>query len=566
MLFYDFEVFKYDWLVVIADTSTNQFNVIINDPQLLVDFVDKNKDVWVGYNSNHYDQWIVSGIMKGRNAFEVSQKLIRDKISGWKQGLKPQIINYDTMTDKSKSLKQLEGYMGVDIHECPIPWNIQRPLTKEEIDQVIEYCKSDVMNTMRVFLENKSSFDALYGLIKEYDLPLHYLSRTEAQLSAIILGADKKDHYDEMDITVIDTLKIEKYKHIVDWYHKKLFYVEQYNTHIMGVHHVFGIGGVHGAIPNYIDDGFYVMSDVASQHPALIIEYDFLSRNVDDPGKYKEIRDNRIVLKAQKNPRQSSLKLVLNATNGAAKDEYNALYDPRQNNNVCINAQLGILDLIEQVEDLIELLVQSNTDGILVKLKSKDDYDEYIRRCDKWSKRTRLVLEHDIYTKVIQKDVNNYIIIEPNGKYKSKGAYVKKLDSLDNDLKIVNNAIIEYFVNGTPPEETISSCRRLKDFQMICKCSSKYDYIQHGNQVMTEKVVRVFASNDLNLPGVFRVKNGKLNKINNTPKHSRIVNSDVNDRRIPRWLNKQWYIDMAWNRINDFYGRNARQLSLWELM
>jgi hypothetical protein len=565
MLFYDFEVFKYDWLVVIGDTSTKTFKVIVNNQQELVDYVDKTNDVWVGYNSTHFDQWLVSAILKGLDPYKVTQEIIVGKKSGWQLGLKPKIINYDTMANDFKSLKQLEGFMGVDIHECSVPFNIQRKLTEDELKDVIEYCTADVKNTMSVFMKRKSVFDSVYGLIKEYNLSLWNMSKSVAQLSAMILGAKKQDHYDEMDITLMDTLKIDKYSDIVKWYDKKDFYHNKYETDIMGVHHVFGIGGIHGAIPNYIGEGLFVMSDVASQHPALMIEYDFLSRNIEDKSKFKEIRDNRIVYKAAKNPRQSSLKLLLNATNGAAKDRYNQLYDPRQNNNVCINAQLGILDLIEQVEDICEL-IQSNTDGILVKLKSRDDYDEYIRRCDEWSNRTRLILEHDEYSKVIQKDVNNYIIIEPNGKYKSKGAYVKGLTELDNDLKIVNNAIIEYFVNGTPPEDTIKGCNKIKDFQMICKCSGKYDHMQYGNKIMSEKVIRVFATKDQNAAGVYRSKDGKPHKINNTPKHCKIINSNVNDKRVGRWLNKQWYIDLAWSRIGDFYGRDVRQLSLWELM
>ena len=34
-------------------------------------------------------------------------------------------------------------------------------------------------------------------------------------------------------------------------------------------------------------------------------------------------------------------------------------------------------------------------------------------------------LEFEEFVKVIQKDVNNYILVDAEGKYKSKGAYVK---------------------------------------------------------------------------------------------------------------------------------------------
>ena len=42
MLFYDFEVFKYDWLVVIMDTDLKKETVIVNSVDELQAFYDKN--------------------------------------------------------------------------------------------------------------------------------------------------------------------------------------------------------------------------------------------------------------------------------------------------------------------------------------------------------------------------------------------------------------------------------------------------------------------------------------------------------------------------------------------
>ena len=119
-------------------------------------------------------------------------------------------------------------------------------------------------------------------------------------------------------------------------------------------------------------------------------------------------------------------------------------------------------------------LVQSNTDGILVRFDNPSDFDKYIQICDEWSKRTRLDLEHDKYVKVIQKDVNNYIIVDEKGKTKSKGAYVKKLNKLDYDLPIINKALVAKLISDTPIEETINNCNELKEFQKIIKLTHLY--------------------------------------------------------------------------------------------
>lgn len=55
--------------------------------------------------------------------------------------------------------------------------------------------------------------------------------------------------------------------------------------------------------------------------------------------------------------------------------------------------------------------------------------------------------------------------MDEDGKYKSKGSYVKKLNNLDYDLPIVNEAIVNCFVKGNDPEETIFSCKELIKFQ-----------------------------------------------------------------------------------------------------
>ena len=172
---------------------------------------------------------------------------------------------------------------------------------------------------------------------------------------------------------------------------------------------------------------------------------------------------------------QAALKIVLNGTYGAMKDPNNPLYDPRQANNVCVFGQLLLLDLIEHLEPYCEI-IQSNTDGVLVKLP--DGSDEVFYKIDdiahEWEERTGLVLEFYEYRKVFQKDVNNYVIVDADGHYKSKGAYVKKLGELDYDLPIVNKAMVDFMVKGVPVEVTISKCDELKEFQQVKKISGKY--------------------------------------------------------------------------------------------
>ena len=122
----------------------------------------------------------------------------------------------------------------------------------------------------------------------------------------------------------------------------------------------------------------------------------------------------------------------MNGTFGASKDQYNNLYDPLQANNICIAGQLLLADLLDKLDGKCQL-IQSNTDGVLLKLFNRSDKEMILDICGEWSRRTRMELEFDEYVKVIQSDVNNYIIV-PDGelydakgkeRFKRKGAFVK---------------------------------------------------------------------------------------------------------------------------------------------
>ena len=235
------------------------------------------------------------------------------------------------------------------------------------------------------------------------------------------------------------------------------------------------------------------------------------------------------------------------------KDKNSPLYNPLQANKVCIYGQLLLLDLIEHLENSCKI-IQSNTDGILIKLTNYRDYDLIKNICYEWEKRTGLILEFEEFKKIFQKDVNNYILIDKDGNYKSKGRYTKKLNDLDYDLPIINKALVNYFVNEISVENTINNCNELKEFQMICKITSKYSFIMHGEEKFKEKCIRVFASKnkkDLNI-SKFHKQRKNLVKIPNSPENCFINNGNINKLDIIEKLDKQWYINFAKKILNDF--------------
>lgn len=568
--FYDFEVFKHDWMVVVINPVTHDERVIINDVDALTALYEGHKrEIWVGYNNLHYDQFIFKGILCGFDPKAINDFIIAEGHKGWQYSSllrKVYMVNYDVFHPRTdRGLKTHEAYLGNDICETTVPFDIDRKLTEAEIAETVKYCRHDVEQTIEVFMQRKSEFDARMDLLKMFELPLVYLGKTDAQLTAIILGAERpaRPRDDEFDIVPLPCLDLGPYDFIRSWYldPANQDYSATLDFDIAGCPHKCAWGGLHGAIAQYAGEGYFINVDVESYYPAEMIAHELLSRNVRDPSKFKGIRDHRIELKHAKDPRQKALKLVINGTYGASKDKFNALYDPRQANMVCVNGQLMLIDLMHKlVRDVGAEIIQSNTDGVLIRMPDGFDGgpDAFYDRVDdvayEWEHRTGMGLEFDEFTRVYQKDVNNYVLVAADGSMKTKGAYVKKLGPLDYDLAVVNKALVEYMVHGVPVEDTITADDDLIDYQRVVKVSGKYKYGVHGHERLTDKCFRVFASTRESDGMIGRVKAGKAKpeKFGNTSEHSFIDNGDVHGKKCPSYLDKSWYIQLAKTRLAQF--------------
>lgn len=565
----DFEVLSKAnfWMCSMKDYKTKKEHTIINNREELIRVFNKNKDsVWVGYNIRGYDQWILKAIIAGLDPCKVSDMLIEQKISGWRidRTLHKIPLYIFEISDTYRSLKELELFMGEDIRESSVPFDLDRYPNEKEISELASYCLHDVRMTFKVFEQVYYRYEAQIGLVEYFNLDESMINKTEAQLSAYILEAKKPNYErnDQSEFQIIKTLELSKYKDIKDWY-------ENYNNrdlkkylrvNVYGIETDFGWGGLHSARKKYEAEDYIVNSDVSSFYPSIMIQYGLLSRNVKQPDKFKEIRDTRFKFKKEKNPIEKSLKLVLNSAYGACLDINNDLYDPQQGTAICVNGQLLLLDLIEKVELEFKdkgIFIQGNTDGVMFKFYSKEDVDKYIEICNEWCKRTGMELEHDFIKKIIQKDVNNYIYIKEDGEIKSKGAYVKQLSMIDNDLPIVNKAIKEKLINNIDIETTINNATELIDFQKCVKVTGKYSHVIHGQEIIDLKVLRVFASKSISDSSIMKVKaDGKSEKISYTPDRAFIDNSNIIDKKVPDYLDKSWYIGLAKDRLDSFIPDN----------
>ncbi len=214
---------------------------------------------------------------------------------------------------------------------------------------------------------------------------------------------------------------------------------------------------------------------MASLYPSLSITNNFYPEHLKEPfvKVYKDIIDQRMMAKKAGNMTISdALKLSANSVYGKSNDENSFLYDPKFTMQITINGQLLLSMLAERLNlecGDIQML-QINTDGLTVKIH-KDYIDKYYEICKEWEVLTKLNLEYIEYSKMIIRDVNNYLSITTKGKIKYKGAF--EIDKMvgnehayhkDNSFRIIPIALSEYFINNVPIEETIKNHKDIYDF------------------------------------------------------------------------------------------------------
>lgn len=563
MLVFDFEVFPYDWLVVFKNTSTGEYKTIVNDPLELHRFYTENKtQLLVGFNNRAYDNIILRAILSGANPYEVSSVLFTTeqrhliyKVFNIKY---VELLTLDLMQDNMvMSLKELEGHMNLSIEESSVSFDIRRKLTDDEITEVAKYCRHDVDATEALLKERFSYIQSKMKLVELFSLPVVSVGKSNAQLCAEVLRSRKIFHTDEHQYDLPPEVDIKKYHSAVDMYtERELDYSNTSILTIAGIPHTLAYGGLHGALENFLYDGELWQIDASSYYPTLMIQYNYLSRNVLDPSRYEKVYSDRLAFKRTDKAKAEALKLILNTTYGAMKNEYNTLYDPKMANQVCITGQLLLVDLIEKLEPYCRL-VQSNTDGILI---IPTDKENILRVLEEWQKRTRVILEIDKCTNIWQKDVNNYIMVFEDGTIKTKGGYVSQYNGgLRNSMRIVDKAVVDYFLYGKSPYYTISQSTDIHDFQIIKKTGGTYQktvWELDGIDREINKVNRIYASKEHHHGKVYKIKmvdgvEVRRDSVANLPDYCVI---DNRNKLTLDQIDKQWYVDMAMKRIKDFKG------------
>lgn len=260
---YDFEVTARDWLLVLKDYRTRKRVVFHNSiPNDVQNFIDMNNPILMGYNNNGYDKYILKAILSGYTLEEIKE--VNDYIigggNGWELDLGyikvPTQIDLINCIVPRKSLKELEGNLRMNITESTIDFNIKTKWNKQEYDEMLYYCDHDVDALFPIFDMLMTRFKSKYVIGKFGNIDLEYaLSLTDANLTAVLLGAEREEHDDNFAYVYPKQVQKEKIpKEFLDYIddlvkHNDLDYKpEAPALDLDSIIFQTGIGGGHGFI------------------------------------------------------------------------------------------------------------------------------------------------------------------------------------------------------------------------------------------------------------------------------------------------------------------------------
>lgn len=265
---YDFEVTAYDWLLVLKSYRTKErvvfHNAIPNDVQ---NFIDVYNPIMMGYNNNGYDKYILKAILSGYTPEELKE--VNDHIisggNGWELDLGyvevPTQVDLINCIIPRKSLKELEGNLRMNITESTVDFDIDHKWTQQEYDEMLYYCDHDVDALFPIFDILITRFKSKFIIARLGNIDEEYaLSLTDANLTAVLLGAERIEHDDPFGYEypdVIDKTKIPK--QALDYFddliaHNDLEYkVEAPCLDLKTIDFQLGVGGCHG----FIKEGVY---------------------------------------------------------------------------------------------------------------------------------------------------------------------------------------------------------------------------------------------------------------------------------------------------------------------
>lgn len=529
-----------------------------NDAKEYYEFLINEVSGLIGFNNINYDYPLIHYFINIMRAYtksvipdadsinrllhEESQRIIKEEYTAieYRLVIIPQLdlyrIHHFDNKAKHTSLKAVEIVINFpNVQDMPFDEN--HYVQDNEIEDILDYNLNDVQATYQFYLLTVDMITLRKRLGSKYNIPL--LNANDPKIGQEIFGrkiAEKKGwsykfikglrtyrhyinlrdcilpsiHFNSPEFNqLLNELKDTVIETTYDAFDKSVIY--------KGFKYDYGTGGIHGCIESGIyteDENFIIIDiDVKSFYPNLAITNNFYPQHLGPEfvDIYKEIFDERVNAQKQgDNVTNSGLKLALNGVYGKSNDKFSLFYDPKYTMQITINGQLLLTMLAEKIVDNIPYnnikMLQANTDGLTIRIK-RTDLNKLYEICKKWEEQTGLILEYAEYSKMIIRDVNNYLAYTVEGKVKPKGCF--EIIPMQNgsiaynknwSMRVVSKALHAYYLEGIPIDQFIKNHKNIYDFCLSFRAREGwyvyYEYIQNGELVSKkmQKTIRYYIS------------------------------------------------------------------------
>ena len=549
VLVYDIESFPNLFTCSILNSENNklityEISEDKNDLGKIVALFQLKEFYFCGFNNKSYDDVLINYLiirfddLRYKPIFEItwliksmSDKIIKEPVANWIDYKHAYLFNsFDLMTMSFSAknrvgLKELEVTMGFP-NVMEYEGDFSKNVPKELKDKVIEYNQNDVLATGELLNLKKNDIELRLKLNEKYKI--NVLSKDNVNMGMEIL---KKEYLEKTNKTWDDIKDLKTPCQLVS-FKNIIFDFIQYTTpplqklleklkkvsidpnnkdfrevfEIGGVVHNISLGGLHSInnaeiiIPN--EDELLLDYDVDSYYPSCLIVNNLYPKHlgIEFVDIYKNIRDERVEAKKNKNSfLADAFKYAINGLSGNLQSQYSWTYDPELVVKLRINCQLMILMLIEKFDLLGAKIVQSNTDGILIKIK-KSLLPEIEKAKDEWCKLTKLSMSKEEFERFYQYDVNNYIGVKKGFKETKDPELIKKKGFFADETnlgkgmspKVIAKSLINYFVYNISPEETLKEDKDIKDYLTYQRVSR--DFIVEYNGEKSLHINRFYMS------------------------------------------------------------------------
>ncbi len=548
-ILYDIEVYQNYFCVGIENYTTKQktfyeISEQTNDLHKIYNYFNTFNGFLISFNGIHYDNIIIKymlmygHLLKHLDSAEIckqlkhlSDKIINDEYDDQIKKLKyfkTNWIDIDLFLYWSKmlriskkiSLKSLGIQLGYPVVQ-ELPYKPSSILTINDIPKLREYNQIHDLGILRLLTDNMEEDIKLRGnIVNEYNLNCWSWDAPKIASEALlqdyckITGKDLKSVRDQKFEK--PTLYLNECLYGFDPEFKLPIFQKLWtdilnsensfsqdivvNVNNTSIKLTYGIGGLHSVNNNetYIsDDKIQVTtSDVASLYPNLMINYGCL-RFKEVLERYTQVKTERIEAKHAKNkPKDTFLKLILNSTSGLIDNQHSWLYFPEGAMRLRLIGQLILTKCIEQCIINNWQVVSANTDGIEV-LVPKHMLQQYKDILNMTCSKFNLDLEHEYYSKIIYANVNNYIAVTEEGKYKQKGFFVPK-PVLGNSIDelVIAKALEAYYTKDIQPKEFITNPNKY-GLHIYDYCKSNKigkDFVVYWNGEIQQQLNRYYFS------------------------------------------------------------------------